>query len=303
RAELTYNERIAAPPPGVDKVDYVLFNTREAYCDYYATSMIVLLRSLNIPARLASGFAGGDYDSELNVFHVVNANAHSWVEVFFPRYGWIEFEPTAAQPLIIRPTSRTGAAFAAGLQPNEGVPRRKDLPDRPGNIPIDDEGLIGGPFTLDLSLFGANVRLSGSAVGSSLLVLAGLGLVMLAATGLWWRQQSGKPTENISGFYQRMVRLANWMGITMRPWQTPYEHAAMLERSLPARQSEVRTIAAEYVHQTFSLHPAGTAPDEQFVHSPATVDSYTAWGRLRGDMLRAALKRRLPRRLRRLWTD
>jgi transglutaminase-like putative cysteine protease len=299
RSELTYNEQMAAPPPGVDKVDYVLFEGKEAYCDYYASSMIVMLRSLGIPARMAAGFARGTYDSELNAFHVVNADAHSWVEIFFPHYGWIEFEPTAAQPVIIRPTSLTDAAFAAGALPNEGVPERDNLPDRPGNIPIDDENVLGGPFTLNLSLFGSSIKLPVSVAGGSVLVLGGIVLALLVASSLWWRQQSGKPTDNISGLYQRMVRLANWMGITMRPWQTPYEHAAMLERSLPARQHEVHTIATEYVHQLFSPHPIMSPPNGRVIQNPATVESYMAWGRLRGDMLKAALKRRLPRRLRR----
>jgi transglutaminase-like putative cysteine protease len=87
RAELKYNEALATPPPNVDKVDYILFEAKEAYCDYYASSMIVMLRSLGIPARLAAGFARGTYEAEVDSFHVLNKDAHSWVEVYFPEYG------------------------------------------------------------------------------------------------------------------------------------------------------------------------------------------------------------------------
>jgi transglutaminase-like putative cysteine protease len=59
RSELRYNESLVTPPDGVDKVDYVLFTSKEAYCDYYASAMVVMLRSLGIPARLAAGFARG----------------------------------------------------------------------------------------------------------------------------------------------------------------------------------------------------------------------------------------------------
>jgi len=296
RAELQYNEQMAAPPPGVDKVDYVLFTGKEAYCDYYASSMIVMLRSLGIPARMAAGFARGVYNSELNSFHVVNADAHSWVEVFFPGYGWLEFEPTAAQPVIIRPTSAAdSASLGPGLAPNDGLPERDQLPERPENIPIDDENVVGGTFSFSLPLFGTRVSLPGTAVGRSAILLGSILLVALVTGTVWWRRQMSKPSDSISNLYQRMVRLASWMGLAMRPSQTPFEHATVLERTLPSRRREVNTIATEFVYQTFSPHPQGDYSRQDL----ASSESKLAWNRLQVEMVKAAFKRRLPRRLRR----
>ncbi|MDX1522270.1 MAG: transglutaminaseTgpA domain-containing protein, partial [Anaerolineae bacterium] len=136
RNNINYNELIEPPPLGMDKVDYILFEIKEAYCDYYATAMIMMLRTVGIPSRMAAGFAQGTYNAELDAFQVVNADAHSWVEVYFPRYGWIEFEPTAAQPGIIRPTSAENEnSFASGSFPNPD-----QLPD--GSRPdLLDQGL------------------------------------------------------------------------------------------------------------------------------------------------------------------
>ncbi|GAA0598887.1 DUF4129 domain-containing transglutaminase family protein [Virgibacillus siamensis] len=88
------------PVPGKED-DYVaqfLFESKAGYCDNFSTSMVVLLRTLDIPARWVKGFTGGEQidnkDNGKNVYEVTNANAHSWVEVYFPEIGWVPFEPT-----------------------------------------------------------------------------------------------------------------------------------------------------------------------------------------------------------------
>lgn len=103
RANIVYDDKTPAPPEDQDGVQYVL-TIKRGYCDYYASAMVVMLRALNVPARLVVGYAQGRYDSANSVYHVTEKDSHTWVEVFFPKYGWIEFEPTASQPEVIRPT-------------------------------------------------------------------------------------------------------------------------------------------------------------------------------------------------------
>ena len=80
--------------------DYFLFDLQRGYCDYYATTMVVLTRSVGIPARFVSGYSPGSYDAPNAKYIVRELNAHSWVEIYFPEIGWIEFEPTASLPEI-----------------------------------------------------------------------------------------------------------------------------------------------------------------------------------------------------------
>ncbi len=102
RANYPYDLEIPAPPADRDVTDYFLFDLKRGYCDYYATAMVVLARSSGLPARFVSGYSSGSYDA-LNAEYVIRElNAHSWAEIYFPEIGWIEFEPTASQPEIVR---------------------------------------------------------------------------------------------------------------------------------------------------------------------------------------------------------
>ena len=95
RSTITYNEDIDAPPDNQDVVDYVLFESQEGYCEYYASAMAVLLRAEGIPSRVVGGYFPAPYDPNEGGHLYREKNAHLWVEVFFPGYGWLPFEPTA----------------------------------------------------------------------------------------------------------------------------------------------------------------------------------------------------------------
>lgn len=101
----TYPYSLDVPPPPIDQdvADYFLFDLKTGYCDYYATSMIVLARLVGLPARLVIGYSNGVYNPMKAEYIVREANAHSWVEVYFVGVGWVEFEPTASQPPITLP--------------------------------------------------------------------------------------------------------------------------------------------------------------------------------------------------------
>ncbi len=94
RTNYPYDLSVSNPPPGRDVVDYFLFEAEGGFCSYHASAMTVMLRSLGIPARVVSGYAMGSYDFEREAYAVLEGDTHAWVEVYFPDYGWIEFEPT-----------------------------------------------------------------------------------------------------------------------------------------------------------------------------------------------------------------
>ena len=77
-----------------DPLAYFLFVKRAGNCEYFASAMVVMLRTLGIPARYATGFLAGEYNDLAHDYIVRASDAHSWVEAYFPGYGWITFDPT-----------------------------------------------------------------------------------------------------------------------------------------------------------------------------------------------------------------
>ncbi len=98
-----YSLDVKPPPSKRDVADYFLFDLKKGYCDYYATSMVVMARAVGLPARLVIGYSTGIYDPTKAEYVVREANAHSWVEIYFAGVGWVEFEPTASQLPITLP--------------------------------------------------------------------------------------------------------------------------------------------------------------------------------------------------------
>lgn len=97
--EFVYDQTlVAVPEEDQDYVDQFLFETQRGYCDNFSTSMVVMMRSVGIPARWVKGYTEGEYIDTLEngrrLYEVTNNNAHSWVEGYFPGVGWVPFEPT-----------------------------------------------------------------------------------------------------------------------------------------------------------------------------------------------------------------
>lgn len=207
-----YSLETPLPPSGVDPVAYFLFDLQQGYCDYYASSMVVMARALGLPARLVVGFLGQPPD-ETGVQTVRQINAHSWVEVYFAGYGWVEFEPTAgfASP---RDTAVTFNPDTFALE--YGPP--------PVNIytpqPIPPASSVR-PFPWPR------------------LVIVGL---LVVALWWWWRRQRQERARRADGVvwsYGRLQDNARKIGLPPSPSQTPTEFSqALLARLTHFGQSK-----------------------------------------------------------------
>ena len=116
--------RVSEIPPGADGVDHFLFESRRGYFDYHASAMVVMLRTLGIPSRLAVGYVidETDFDAERGAYSVRDRNSYSWAEVYFPEHGWIAFNPSPDKPAELRP--------AAPVDPAATEPAQRRLTDR-----------------------------------------------------------------------------------------------------------------------------------------------------------------------------
>jgi transglutaminase-like putative cysteine protease len=98
-AHTHYSTDIPPLPAGADTVNEFLFGDRVGFCEQISTALAVMLRSLGVPAREVVGYVPGPYDPLTDLYEVRANDAHAWVQVWFPGYGWQSFDPTAVVPL------------------------------------------------------------------------------------------------------------------------------------------------------------------------------------------------------------
>lgn len=243
-----YTLDLPAPPPGRDVADYFLFDLRQGYCDYYATAMVVLARATNLPARLVTGYASGTYEAAKARYVVTEADAHTWVQVYFPGYGWVEFEPTGGRPPIERP------AQTPPLEISEPEVVMKSMTD-------------GQVRAVRLVLVGLLSTLVALALGS---------LARWVADG--WRLRRMSPVAAVGALYQRLYRHGQRLAVPAGVGTTPYEFAAELSRrvaelaqdkhrsAVPASiLQEVRWLTDLYVRGLFSPYGLNTAEKAQAI--------------------------------------
>ncbi len=250
---IEYNDAIEAPPPERDPVEYFLYDIRQGYCDYYATSMAVMLRSVGIPARVVSGYAEGSYIQEgeyqgFGYYFITERDAHTWVEVFFPDYGWIEFEPTAGETQLNRPRGNeaTSQEFPSYPQPGADSASSNPLQEEMFD-PMDEPGVFGDEFS-----FGEEA----SALAHSWWLWA-LVTPLALAVGLWviWRTRVAGPSQfdpNLPPIlYERLQRWAARLDLRPPESDTPYEQARHLSQAVPEGRASIRAITEVYVRYRF----------------------------------------------------
>ncbi len=247
--QIPYTLDVPAPPTDRDVADFFLFDLQKGYCDYYATAMAVLARSVGLPARLVTGFASGAYDPVQNVYRVVEADAHSWVEIYFPEVGWVEFEPTAAQPEIERPQE------AESGQSNLPIPLP---PAQSGETMLWEQRLRGYVFLggLGLLLLGA---------------LAVQGMILFQfIEGWWWMRLP--PEQAIPRIYRRLYQMA-------RPLEHPADSPPVRPSVQPARRLSLHAIQEEMTPASEVYSPGAASrltPTEFAVHLKAYFERLAA---------------------------
>ncbi len=248
---------------------------RHGYCQYYATTMAILLRQHDIPTRLAAGFLPGERDDSRLFERVSVSAAHAWVEVYFPGYGWVEFDPTGG-----------GLAAAEPLPTGEPVPTAA-----PGSSSSPGVGAIAPPFIDDDTGPGTtgggsvvNPQATGGLIVVALLLLIAVGSLAFVA---YRRGPRGEVTPDKS--YAMITRLAGRLGFGPRPTQTVYEYAGALGEMLPQSRPEIETVAQAKVEFAYGHRMLG---------EDRMTALREAHRRLRVGLLRLML-RRMPRGRRR----
>jgi transglutaminase-like putative cysteine protease len=221
----SYPYRVDVSPPAADRdvVDYFLFDAPGGFCSYYASAMAVMLRLEGVPARVVTGFAMGEWDGLGGRYRVPVSAAHAWVEVYFPDYGWIEFEPTASRSVFdYRPTGplpKTG--------PGRGAEERAEW-----------------------------VRPWLPWVGRALALAAGLSTLAVLLHSS--RRARGDRTRHLQSLYWRMRRSFTREGEPSRACLTPSEFMSANKAWLQQRpwlERAAQALTSSYIDATYSSRP------------------------------------------------
>jgi hypothetical protein len=106
-----YDQTPPLPLPNEPALAAFVSRTKEGYCQHYAGAMALMLRFLGVPARVAAGFTSGSYDVDKHEWKVTDHEAHDWVEVYFPGWGWMPFDPTPGRGLLNAAYDPSSPAF------------------------------------------------------------------------------------------------------------------------------------------------------------------------------------------------
>ncbi len=275
RANYTYRLDPALPKEaGQDPIVHFLLNSKEGYCEYFASAMGDMLRAERIPSRLVSGFGEGTYDSKRKEYIVRESDAHVWVEAYFPSYGWIPFEPTP-DGVVYFPILRAPAPSSCPR--DECSPGAVDTGD-PAAATRRDRDLPG-----DFNEQGGNLG-STSQPGywglAPLLLLFVLGLLCIVVIR-YLRPRNPAQT------WRRLALLGRLAGVHGDRGDTPSEYGRRLAAAFPEAAKPLRELSDSFAITAYA------PPEIAARMAPRVVERWRE--------VRPHLVRRLVGRLRPAW--
>ncbi|MBS4179482.1 transglutaminaseTgpA domain-containing protein [Lederbergia citrea] len=241
---------VAIPEEDEDYVDQFLFETYRGYCDNFSTSMVTLLRAVNIPARWAKGYTAGNYNglegTDNRIYQVTNNDAHSWVEVFFPTQGWVPFEPTRSfdnyttflrdeaieNTGTVTPTVKPAKpVISEAEKPKPEISKKKEIKTSNTKWPKIKSFTVNNKMAL---LFG-------------LLAIVALGFSLFWNRGKWiphlllWSYKRKSGGETFVQAYEDLLKQLDRFGVKREIGQTLREYAAYVDRHFDSNDMSALT--------------------------------------------------------------
>lgn len=291
RREIKYTTELTESAPTFqDPVVWVLFEYKRGFCVYYASAEVLMLRTLGIPARMAVGFAQGEFDTERNRYTVARFNAHAWPEVYFPGIGWVEFEPTGNQDPLDRPQEIIDESSAPTV--NNQIPEA-NIDEDPNNVAGFDPTLLE-----EQSAATSTTDLLSSLLYPALLI----GFIAIVVFFANRYSLADRLPVYLASRYTKSGRLppnwltrwSTWALLTpiersfhmidlslrwLRHWQpahaTPLERAHALKKILPEAQEAITTLTTEHEATLFTSH-TGNIPRARRASLKILIETWRA---------------------------
>jgi len=255
-----------------------LFTRKTGYCEHYASAMVVLLRTLGIPARLATGFLPGEWNDFGQYYTVRKLDAHAWVEVYFPVSGWMTFDPTPSVIGAPRNPFLTSAGkiidsvrlrwdrYVIRYNIRDQVAVVQDIRERSEKLRAEVLAWMSEVGRWSRSIIGRMGRSvhpgwTAAVVLAALLPLGWLVMRLLPRIlGGRQRMTHSEPRAVAIGLYGQMLRLLESHGLSKPPGATPLEFARVVSREWREAAPCVQALTDWYCQARFG--PSAMSPHE-----------------------------------------
>ncbi|HEX5364541.1 MAG TPA: transglutaminaseTgpA domain-containing protein [Gallionella sp.] len=250
------------PLPGLNNIDAFLFETRQGFCEHYAGSFVFLMRAAHIPARVVTGYQGGEYNDVGGYYIVRQSDAHAWAEVWLSGQGWVRIDPTAS----ISP-ARIERGLSAAVPNNAALPfMARNPPQWLSKLRLNWDALSN---QWNLWVLGYNserqfaflTRLGMEDISWQKLALnmsLGLGLVIAAFALFMLRHLIQPQPDKVQAAWLKLCRKLEKSGLPRKPHEGPQDYATRVAAARPALADSIRDLAARY-----SALRYGNMQDEQ----------------------------------------
>lgn len=257
---------LSPPPLGREAVDSFLFHTRSGFCEHYASSFTFLMRAAGVPARIVTGYQGGELNPLGQYLIVRQSDAHAWVEVWLPNRGWVRVDPTAA----VAP-SRVQAGIDAALPAGDPVP---------GLAFAEHPWLRNLRYSLDAVTNSWNQWVLGydqerqyalmdrfnlgfaSWRGMALVLALGLGWILSALAGwMWWKKRL-PPPDRVRALYEQFCAKLARAGTARHPHEGPEDYRQRLLGRHPDLAAEINAATDLYIALRYGRQPTEQAFEE-----------------------------------------
>lgn len=259
-----YVYTLSPPLLGQHAVDEFLFDTRRGFCEHYASAFTVLMRAAGIPARVVTGYQGGQINPVGDYVLVRQADAHAWTEVWLAGSGWVRIDPTAA----VSP-ARVERGIASALPSSDALPMfiRGDFEFlQRMRLTWDSVTYTWNQWVLGYNperqrQFLTNIGFSDATWQKLAMILFVCGgLAVLAGTAFAFRDLRATRQDAVRAAYDRFCRKLARRGLPRHPAEGPLDYARRAAHWKPDAAPAIATISARYVELRY-----GTTPEAQAV--------------------------------------
>ena len=268
-----FSYTLEPPLLGRDGVDEFLFDTRQGFCEHYASAFVYLMRAAGVPSRVVTGYQGGEFNAFGNYYIVRQSDAHAWAEVWIAGLGWVRVDPTAA----IAP-ERVERNLASALKDNTALSfMARNPPAWLSKLRLNIDALSNSWNMWVLGYdperqFALLTRLGMEDVSWQRMardLMLGLAVILAVLAALMFRHLFTRDPDRVHAAWLRLCKRMTKVGLPRAAHEGALDYAQRVGSLRPALASELQDIAQRYVQLRYGVVPGDKQSVQAFIRSVA----------------------------------